>query len=146
MATGVQVVFDCASPSRVAEFWRDALGYQLQPPPAGFESWEAFLTDAGVPESEWDSASAVIDPAGAGPRLFFQRVPEPKAGKNRVHLDISASKGPSVTPDLEERKAMVRAEVTRLIGIGATEVRDGEELGGFWVVMRDVEDNEFCVH
>jgi hypothetical protein len=76
MATKVQVVIDCADPARLAEFWGEALGYIIQPPPPGFDSWPAFLLSVGVPESEWTSASAVVDPDGVGPRFYFQRVPE----------------------------------------------------------------------
>lgn len=66
MATGIQVVFDCADPDRLARFWATALHYRVQDPPDGFTSWEAWLADAGVPEDEWNSASAIVDPDGAG--------------------------------------------------------------------------------
>ncbi|HYF66176.1 MAG TPA: VOC family protein, partial [Herpetosiphonaceae bacterium] len=85
MATSVQVVFDCADPTRLSEFWAATLGYKLQDPPGGAASWEEWLTAQGIPESEWNSASAIVDPDGKGPRIFFQRVPEPKTVKNRVH-------------------------------------------------------------
>src|SRR6266568_1398004 len=78
MAVGVQVVIDCADPARLAEFWAAVLGYKVQDPPPGFDTWQAFLTAQGVPESEWNSASAVVDPSGPGPRVYFQRVPDPK--------------------------------------------------------------------
>ena len=71
MAVGVQVVIDCADPARLGEFWAVALGYERQAPPPGFASWPDFLTAQGVPESEWNSRNAVIDPDGRGPRLFF---------------------------------------------------------------------------
>ena len=58
MTTKVQVVIDCADPAKLAPFWRDALRYKLQDPPAGFASWEDFLRANDVPESEWNSASA----------------------------------------------------------------------------------------
>src|SRR5262245_48685419 len=121
MATGVQVVIDCADPARLAEFWAVALGYQQQDPPAGFDSWPAFLEAQGVPQSEWNSANAVVDPDGRGPRLFFQRVPEAKVVKNRVHLDLNAGGG-LATP-LVERKERVNAEVSRLVTAGATKLR-----------------------
>lgn len=101
MAAGVQVVIDCADPSRVAEFWAAALGYKLQDPPPGFASWQAFLEAQGVQESEWNSASAIVDPDGKGPRFYFQRVPEPKTVKNRVHVDVAVSSGPA--QPLDER-------------------------------------------
>ena len=143
MATQVQVTFDCADPAALSTFWAAALGYRLQDPPEGFATWEAFLTDLGVPEDEWNSASAVVDPDGGGPRLFFQRVPEPKAAKNRVHLDLNVG-GPLGTP-LDERKAAVDREAKRMIDLGAEVVREVEERGEFWVVMRDPEGNEFCL-
>lgn len=143
MATQVQVTFDCADPAALSTFWAAALGYRLQDPPEGFATWEAFLADLGVPEDEWNSASAVVDPDGGGPRLYFQRVPEPKAAKNRVHLDLNVG-GPLGTP-LDERKAAVDREVKRMIDLGAEVVREVEERGEFWVVMRDPEGNEFCL-
>jgi catechol 2,3-dioxygenase-like lactoylglutathione lyase family enzyme len=143
MATQVQVTFDCADPAALSTFWAAALGYRLQDPPEGFATWEAFLTDLGVPEDEWNSASAVVDPDGGGPRLYFQRVPEPKAAKNRVHLDLNVG-GPLGTP-LDERKTAVGREVKRVTDIGAEVVREVEERGEYWVVMRDPEGNEFCL-
>jgi hypothetical protein len=133
MATGVQVTFDCADPGRLATFWAEALGYVLNPPPEGHESWPAFLTAIGVPESEWNSRSAIVDPDGRGPRLFFQRVPEPKAVKNRVHLDLN------VGPDA------VDAAVERLVAAGATRVGEVAEMGQRWVMMTDPEGNELCL-
>jgi hypothetical protein len=136
----VQIAMDCANPSRLAEFWAAALpGYALQPPPAGFDSWPAFLAAQSVPESEWNTRSAIV---GDGPRLFFQQVPEPKTAKNRVHLDLHAGGGPSVAVD--EQRANVRAAVERLTDLGATFVEEHEEMGVVWAVMTDPEGNEFC--
>jgi hypothetical protein len=144
MATKIQVVFDCADPDRLAKFWAVALGYKLQDPPEGYGSWEEMLRETGVPEDEWNSASAVVDPAGVGPRIYFQRVPEGKTVKNRVHLDLNVS-GPRGT-SLEDRMKRVDAEVGRLIESGATIYRPGiVEDGEYWVVMQDPEGNEFCV-
>ena len=112
MAAGVQVVIDCTDPARLAEFWASALGYKVQDPPPGFESWEAFLRARGVPQSEWNSASAVVDPDGKGPRFYFQRVPEPKTVKNRMHVDLDVANG--ATTPLEERKIRSHAESARL--------------------------------
>jgi hypothetical protein len=64
MATGVQVVFDCADPARLARFWAEALGYRLQDPPEGYGSWEDWLRDQSIPEERWNDASAVVDPDG----------------------------------------------------------------------------------
>ena len=143
MATGVQVVIDCADPARLGEFWAVALGYVTQDPPAGFASWPDFLTAQGIPESEWNSANAVVDPDGRGPRIFFQRVPEAKVAKNRVHLDLNVGGGPG-TP-IEERRQKVDAEVQRLQQVGSTPLRAVAERGEYHVVMHDPEGNEFCV-
>jgi hypothetical protein len=78
MTTQIQIVFDTADPNLEATFWAAALGYQLRPPPTGFDSRDAFLREQGVPEDQWNTASAVIDPEGKGPRLFFQQVPQRK--------------------------------------------------------------------
>jgi hypothetical protein len=144
MAIGVQVVLDCADPSRLAGFWAEALGYKLDDPPQGYDRWEDWLRDQGIPEEHWNDASAVVDPDGAGPRIYLQRVPEPKTVKNRVHLDLNVSGGSPVP--IEERRRRVEAEAERLTGIGATRLRAVEELGVYWVVMQDPEANEFCVH
>jgi hypothetical protein len=144
VATGVQVVFDCANPDRMARFWAEALGYKLQDPPPGFASWEDWAREQGIPEERWNDVGAAVDPDGRGPRLYFQRVPEPKTVKNRVHLDLNISGGPG-TP-LDERRERVDAEVERLTGLGATRLRAAEELGQYWVVMQDIEGNELCVH
>jgi len=145
VATSVQLVFDTADPDRQARFWAEALGYQLQPPPDGFDSWEAFLRAQGVPEDRWNEASAIVDPDGAGPRIFFQRVPEGKTAKNRLHMDINASAGRGVP--LDDRKGQVDAAVVRLKALGATDERGAiEKDGEYWVRLNDPEGNEFCVH
>jgi len=141
MAVQVQVVLDAKDPGSLAEFWAAAMGYQVQPPPPGYDSWPAFLTTLGVPEDQWDSRSAVVDPDGAGPRFFFQKVPEPKTVKNRVHVDLQPGAG-HPPPD---RPGVVRAEVDRLVGLGASVLREVDEMGESWVVMADPEGNEFCV-
>ena len=145
MATGIQVVFDCADPERVARFWAEALHYKLQDPPQGFESWEAFLESQNVPREEWNSASAIVDPDGKGPRIYFQRVPEGKVVKNRVHLDLNVSGGRETSA--EEKRRLVDAEVERLVGLGATVFRPGSvgQFDEYWAVLQDVEGNEFCV-
>ena len=144
MATDIQVVIDCADPDRLARFWADTLHYTLQDPPDGFSSWEEFLRAQGIPESDFNKASAVVDPDGTGPRIYFQRVPEGKVVKNRVHLDLNVGGGRAA--GLDENQRRVDAEVERLTGIGATVFRaGGVEDGEYWVVMQDPEGNEFCV-
>jgi Glyoxalase-like domain len=76
MPMRVQVVFDAAEPKVLADFWALALGYRPQPPPDGFASWEDFARAINLPEDRWGDQAAVVDPSGAGPRVFFQRVPE----------------------------------------------------------------------
>ncbi|MBA2362139.1 MAG: VOC family protein [Chloroflexia bacterium] len=141
MSTGVQVVFDCAEPQRMANFWAAAMGYHVQPPPEGFATWEEFLASIGVPEDAFDSASAIIDPDGSGPRIFFQKVPEHKTIKNRVHLDLNVGGGREVP--VEQRRGRVDAEAERLATLGATTVRSYDENGEYWVAMLDPEGNEF---
>jgi hypothetical protein len=138
----VQVTFDCADPRAVGLFWNAALGYQVPAPPPGFDSWEAL--DATLPPEQQNSRWACIDPDGTGPRLFFQRVPEPKTVKNRLHLDIRAAPGLSGA----DRMAALEAECDRLVTLGATRVSRTEPAppfeGGF-IVMQDPEGNEFCL-
>ena len=98
MTVGVQVSFDASDPARLGAFWAELLGYIEQPPPEGFGSWQEALVAWGVPEDQRDSAYAIVDPAGRAPRMFFQRVPEAKSAKNRMHLDI-------VSPDIEAEAA-----------------------------------------
>jgi len=140
----LQVTFDCADPAAQAAFWAAAIGYEEQAPPDGFDSWDQLLEQMGVPEEERDSRAAVIDPEGIRPRLFFQRVPEAKTVKNRLHLDVRAAPG----LEGDDRMTALDAEATRLVGLGATRVRrvdpDGRMETGF-VVMQDLEGNEFCL-
>jgi glyoxalase superfamily protein len=143
MATSIQVTLDCADPDRVAAFWAEALHYTMAPPPAGHETWPAFLVAAGVPEEDWNSASSIVDPDGIGPRWYFQRVPELRAGKNRMHVDLNIGGGAKTEADV--RVARVDAEVARLIGLGATDPEEVTTPGERWVVMHDPEGNEFCV-
>jgi predicted enzyme related to lactoylglutathione lyase len=109
----MELVLDCAEPERLATFWREALDYRDH------------YTDANL--------ALLVPKEGIGSPLLLQRVPEPKAGKNRMHLDI-------VVEDIE-------AEVHRLQGIGAHRIdEDVQTFGGTrWVRMSDPEQNEFCV-
>jgi len=143
MATSVQVTFDCADPERLARFWVALLGYQVPEPPDRYPTWEEWAVANGIPEEQWNAARAIEEPDGLGPRIFFQRVPEPKTLKNRVHLDLNVGGGRHAP--LEGRRRRVDAEVERAIALGASRigpVAQGEE---YWVVMRDPEGNEFCL-
>ncbi|MFC6006622.1 VOC family protein [Angustibacter luteus] len=142
MSRTVQIVFDAAEPAKVGDFWASALGYVRESPPEGFDTWPQALEAFGVPEALWDSADAVVDPDGSGPRLFIQKVPEGKTVKNRVHLDIRVS---ARGDDREVADAAVLAEAERLESIGASRVEWREGMGSRWLVMQDVEGNEFCV-
>jgi len=143
----VQVTFDCADPGALAGFWCEVLGYQVQPPPASFDSWDKALDAWGDHEHPRGPGHVRLRRPGRPgrvPRLFFQRVPEGKTAKNRLHLDVRAAPG-SVG---DERMAALDAEATRLADLGATRVRrvdpDGRMETGF-VVMQDPEGNEFCL-
>jgi hypothetical protein len=148
MATKLQVTFDCSDPARLTLFWSTALRYDIEPPPPGFDTWPSYWRHRGVPEDELggEGSDSLIDPDGVGPRIWFQKVPETKTVKNRLHLDLDASGGRSVP--LAARKERVIAEVERLIDAGATRLRILEQDGvdHFAVVMQDPEGNEFCVH
>ena len=118
-----QVTFDCAEPVAVARFWAETLGYEAEY------------------DDERAGAAAATDPTGAGPRLYFQRVPEGKVVKNRVHLDVRVGTGLAGA----QRLAALEAECARLVPLGARRVRllyDGTDS---CIVMQDVEGNEFCV-
>ncbi|KOY54947.1 MULTISPECIES: VOC family protein [unclassified Streptomyces] len=136
-----QVTFDCAEPARVARFWSEVLGY-VAPPPEGFATWEDF--DRAVPpEQPGPEFASCADPTGVGPRLFFQRVPEGKVVKNRVHLDVRVGTGLVG----EERLAALEAACARLIPLGAVRgqllLADG--VNESCLVMQDIEGNEFCL-
>ena len=135
----VQVTFDCAEPERVARFWCEVLGYVIPTPPEGYATWDDY--DRSLPPERQGTAFACVDPTGVGPRLFFQRVPEGKGVKNRVHLDVRVGTGLVG----EERLALLEAESARLVALGAVRVRlllaDGYDES--CLVMQDVEGNEF---
>ncbi|GAA2717383.1 MULTISPECIES: VOC family protein [Streptomyces] len=137
----VQVTFDCAEPERVARFWCEVLGYVVPQPPEGFATWDDF--NSSLPPERRGAAFACMDPSGVGPRLYFQRVPEGKVVKNRVHLDVRVGTGLVG----EERLAVLKAECARLVALGAVcvEVLLADEENESCIVMQDVEGNEFCL-
>jgi hypothetical protein len=138
----IQVTFDCAEPERVARFWSEVLGYVVPPPPEGFATWDDF-DRAMPPEYQGPAFASCTDPSGAGPRLYFQRVPESKVVKNRVHLDVRVGIGLVG----EERLAALEAECARLVALGAVRGRlllaDG--VNESCLLMQDIEGNEFCL-
>jgi Glyoxalase-like domain len=154
MAVGFQLVIDCAEPERLARFWAAALGYQLEPPPAGFASWDDYWRAAGLPEEDLDiGTDSIVDPDGHGPRIWFQRVPDVKTVKNRLHMDIHAS-GVDLHDSAarealaEVRRQRVDAAAERLASLGATVIgrHSDEATGHYAIAMRDPEGNEFDIH
>ena len=144
MSRTVQITFDCADPDALAGFWNEALGYRYDSPPPGFSTWEEALDHFGVPAEHRNDASASVDPDGVGPRLWFQKVPEPKVTKNRLHLDLRAAPG----LEGEERMAALEAECERLTKLGATRVNRFEPdppMNEGYIVMQDPGGNEFCL-
>jgi hypothetical protein len=143
MAREVQVTFDCGDPGALAEFWAAALGYVLQPPPEGFASWPEALAAWGVPEDQHNERSAILDPDGDGPRVFFQRVPEGKTAKNRVHLDVRAAPG----LEGDARMAALEEVAAALVARGATRRQrfEPDRASNGFLVMSDPEGNEFCL-
>ncbi|MFD8349743.1 VOC family protein [Streptomyces coelicoflavus] len=137
----VQITFDCAEPERVARFWCEVLGYVAPSPPDGFATWDD--ANLSLPPEEREAWFACSDPSGVGPRLFFQRVPEGKVAKNRVHLDVRTGTG--LVGD--ERLAVLEAESARLVALGAVQQRVllADEENESCIVMQDVEGNEFCL-
>ncbi|BDH05569.1 MULTISPECIES: VOC family protein [Streptomyces] len=136
-----QVTFDCADPERVARFWCEVLGYVVPPPPEGFATWDEYT--GSLPPEEQGSGFVCMDPTGVGPRMYFQRVPEGKVVKNRVHLDVRVGTGLVG----EERLAALEAECARLVPLGAVRgkllLADG--VNESCLLMQDVEGNEFCL-
>ena len=147
MAVSFQLVIDCADPEPLARFWAAALGYEFPPAPDGFGSWDDYWRDVGVPEDELGGGEdRIVDPEGRGPRIWFQVVPERKAIKNRLHIDIGVG-GDRAVP-LATRRERVDAEAARLVGLGATLVRalSTDGLDHYAVAMTDPEGNEFDIN
>jgi hypothetical protein len=149
MARKWQVTIDCADPDRLVRFWTAALGYVVEPPPEGHATWVGYWRSIGVPDDELpdeeDPHDSIVDPEGVRPRIWFQPVPEPKAGKNRLHIDIDVTDGRSAPK--EARRLRVDAEADRLVSLGATQVRvlGTDDMDYYAVTMLDPEGNEFCL-
>ncbi|MFD9503173.1 VOC family protein [Streptomyces sp. NPDC060035] len=144
-----KVVVDAQDPHAQADFWAETLGYAVEDHSALIEELLGYgaVTESLTAESHgrraWRDLAAVRHPddpyeeksgTGLGRRLLFQRVPEPKTVKNRLHLDVHAAPG--------QREA----EVERLVGLGASVLHIVDEPSGSWQVLLDPEGNEFCVH
>ncbi|MDQ0984934.1 VOC family protein [Streptomyces sp. V2I9] len=136
-----QVTFDCEEPARLAAFWCEVLGYVVPTVPEGFATWEEY--HRSLPPEKQVVYFACADPSGVGPRVLFQRVPEGKAVKNRLHLDVRAGTGLVG----EERLATLEAECARLVAFGAVHVRTlfADDENESCIVMQDPEGNEFCL-
>ena len=143
MSLTVQVTFDCADPGALSRFWNEVLGYELDSPPPPYTSWDEALDAFGVPEENRNDASASVDPEGRGPRLWFQKVPEGKTAKNRVHLDVRAAPGYQG----DERMAALEKRCAELVALGATRVQrhEPDRINHGHIVMQDPEGNEFCL-
>jgi hypothetical protein len=127
------ITFACAQPVALAEFWAAATGYvPVELPPEVLEPIQREIDEGKLEADAW---AMLVDPAGAGPRLLFQRRPKSAPADIPIHLDLAA----------EDREA----EVQRLVGLGATVVETkSHTIGGFtetWTVLRDPEGNGFCV-
>jgi hypothetical protein len=147
MAARFQLVIDCTDPDLLAHFWAAALRYELEPPPAGFATWNDYWRDVGVPEAElFPGADCIIDPEGDGPRIWFQVVTDSKTVKNRLHLDVHVGGGRAVP--IDTRREQVDAEARRLSDLGATMVGvlAVEGLDHYGVAMKDPEGNEFDIN
>jgi hypothetical protein len=152
MPARFQLVIDCADPEPLARFWAAALGYELEPPPEGFATWDDWRRDIGFSESELGiGVDSIVDPRGEGPRIWFRVAPEAKVVKNRLHLDVHASGGRSLMDrdvPLATRRQRVDAEARRLADLGATltVVMSADGFDGYAVGMKDPEGNEFDIN
>ena len=140
MAFDFQVAIDCSSPHELADWWAEALGWQVEAQDEAFI--RRMIEEGHATEDQtvrhrgalvWKSATAINSPEAGRPRMLFQRVPEAKTVKNRLHLDVR------VGPERQE------AEVARLLALGATELWRASQGPFAWVTMADPEGNEFCV-
>ena len=152
MSAPAQVTTAAHDPRALSVFWKEVLGY-VHPAPPGVElgpgedplrAWDEFLEANDVPLELRNSSSALEDPNGIGPRIFFQQVPEPKTAKNRMHLDVRTAtelRG-------EERMAALEARCEELVALGGRRLARHEPeppLSIGFVVMADPEGNEFCL-
>ena len=131
MSRTIQVTFDAHDPQTLSRFWADAMGYvnpgppgrELEPGQDPFDAWHAFLAEVGVPESEWNSASAAEDPDGAGATAVLpagargQECQEPRAPRP------PRRPGP---PGARQRMAALEVECERLVALGAARVQRHE--------------------
>ncbi|MEV6262922.1 VOC family protein [Streptomyces sp. NPDC051784] len=117
-----ELTVDCRDPERLAAFWCEVLGFEV-----------IERSEGKVEIGSWVPTVDEVRARQMPPTLVFIRVPEGKAVKNRLHLDVSP-----IDADTEE-------EVARLVALGATRADVGQGPGRSWVVMADPEGNEFDV-
>ncbi|WP_285502352.1 VOC family protein [Actinokineospora sp. NBRC 105648] len=134
----MDLTMDCADAGRMAEFYKLAMGYVDEPPPAPFATREEWLAQFDDDEEDGGGGAWLHDPTGVAPRLCLLEVPEPKTAKNRLHIDLRVARGG--TP--EQRWAAITAEADRLVAAGASRLA---EFTGHHIVLADPEGNEFCL-
>ena len=141
-----QLTIDANDPAALARFWAQALGYQPAPPAEPATTWHALYHARLGEDAAYDDR--LFDPDGLRPPIWFQQVPEAKAGKNRLHLDLYPTGRDNALP-MERRIEIVEAKVADLTGLGASVVgrtrHDDQTDPAYFVVMHDPEGNEFCV-
>ncbi|SNY43945.1 VOC family protein [Paractinoplanes atraurantiacus] len=130
MAARIELTFDTRNAVRLAEFWKLALGYEDEPPPAPFATRDEWVASFGADEDDGGGAW-LRDPDGVGPRLVLLDVPEPKVAKNRLHIDVRVDGWAGVLAKVDELKKAGGAVLATF--------------DGHHVVMADPEGNEFCV-
>jgi hypothetical protein len=141
-----QLTIDANDPERLARFWAVALGYRPRPAVDPDTTWNAHYRASLGDEPAY--TDRLFDPEGLRPPLWFQQVPEAKAGKNRVHLDLYPTGRDDALP-LQRRIEIVEQKVTELLELGATVA--GRPRGGdpqdilYYVGLHDPEGNEFCM-
>src|SRR4051812_32891092 len=140
-----QLTIDANDPARLARFWGQALGYQPAPPESDTTWWAHYRGRLGGHDAFDDR---IFDPEGRKPPLWFQEVPESKAGKNRLHLDLYPTARDNSLSQ-ERRVELVDAKAAELVALGATikhRIRDDNPADPeYYLVLQDPEGNEFCI-
>lgn len=141
-----QLTVDAADPAGLARFWAQALGYRPSPPAEPATTWNAHYRYRLGGTTAFEDR--LFDPDGLRPPIWFQAVPEEKAGKNRLHLDLYPTGRDRALP-MHRRIDVVEAKVAELVGLGASIERrtreDDPDDPVYFVVMHDPEGNEFCI-